>query len=89
MKDYIEKRALELARYILETNSTVRKAARKFNISKSTVHKDITERLRDIDSALAEKVHKVLDVNKTERHIRGGLATKQKYLLLADSAKKH
>ena len=83
MKDYIEERVLELAHYILESKSTVRKAAKKYNISKSTVHKDITERLEDINPALARDVHCVLDKNKAERHIRGGLATKEKYLKLA------
>ncbi len=83
MKDYIEERVLELAHYILENNSTVRKAAKKYNISKSTVHKDITERLEDINPGLAHRVHAVLDKNKAERHIRGGLATKEKYLRLS------
>ena len=80
MKDYIEKRAVELAEYIIENNSTVRAAAKKFHISKSTVHKDVSERLIKINPALAEKVHKVLEENKAERHIRGGLATKEKYM---------
>lgn len=82
MKDYIEERVLELAQYILENNSTVRKAAKKYNISKSTVHKDITERLEEINPSLAKRVHGVLDKNKAERHIRGGLATRAKYLKL-------
>jgi putative DeoR family transcriptional regulator, stage III sporulation protein D len=79
MKDYIEERVLELAGYIVETGSTVRAAAKKFKISKSTVHKDITERLTEINPALASEVKAVLDNNKAERHIRGGLATKHKY----------
>jgi putative DeoR family transcriptional regulator (stage III sporulation protein D) len=79
MKDYIEERVLELANYILETGSTVRAAAVKFRISKSTVHKDITERLHEINPALAAQVKTVLDNNKAERHIRGGMATKEKY----------
>lgn len=79
MKDYIEERVLELARYILETSSTVRAAAKKFRVSKSTVHKDITERLLEINPGLAQEVKTVLDNNKAERHIRGGLATQQKY----------
>ena len=79
MKDYIEERVLELAGYIIETGSTVRAAAKKFKISKSTVHKDITERLKEINPALASEVKPVLDNNKAERHIRGGLATKHKY----------
>ena len=80
MKDYIEERVLELAGYIIETGSTVRAAAKKFKISKSTVHKDITERLKEINPALASEVKAVLDNNKAERHIRGGLATRRKYL---------
>ena len=80
MKDYIEERVLELAHYIIETGSTVRSAAARFRISKSTVHKDITERLPQINHALALCARKVLDVNKSERHIRGGLATREKYL---------
>lgn len=79
MKDYIEERVLELAEYILKNNSTVRKAAKKYNVSKSTVHKDITERLIKINRELYLNVRKVLDKNKAERHIRGGLATKNKY----------
>lgn len=80
MKDYIEERVLGIAEYIIENGSTVRDAARKFKISKSTVHKDVTERLRFISPSLAVEVRKVLDRNKQERHIRGGLATKEKYL---------
>ena len=80
MKDYIEERAVEVAYYIIETRATVRQAAKKFGISKSTVHKDCAERLRTINPSLAMEVRKVLDVNKQERHIRGGLATKEKYL---------
>lgn len=82
MKDYIEERVLELAHYILENKTTVRRAAKKYNVSKSTVHKDITERLSDLNPALAARVHTVLDKNKAERHIRGGLATREKYLRL-------
>ncbi len=80
MKDYIEKRAIELAEYIINTNSTVRMAAKQFNISKSTVHKDITSRLSGLNKSLYERVKKVLEKNKDERHIRGGMATKEKYL---------
>ena len=80
MKDYIEERATDIANYIIETNSTVRQAAKKFGISKSTVHKDVTDRLLQINPALAIQARKILDVNKSERHIRGGLATKEKYL---------
>ena len=80
MKEYIEERAVELANYIIETKSTVRQTAGKFGISKSTVHKDCTERLKDINPSLASAVRSVLDINKQERHIRGGLATREKYL---------
>lgn len=80
MKDYIEERAVEIATYIIENNATVRQTAKQFGISKSTVHKDVTERLLQVRPILAAKVRKVLDMNKSERHIRGGLATKEKYL---------
>lgn len=80
MKDYIEQRAIEIANYIITTNATVRQTAKKFGISKSTVHKDVTERLQQINPSLAAEARKILDVNKSERHIRGGLATKEKYL---------
>ena len=79
MKDYIENRTLELANYIIENKSTVRETAKKFGISKSTVHKDVTERLMKINKFLAMNVKVVLDENKAERHIRGGMATKEKY----------
>lgn len=80
MKEYIEQRAVDIANYIIENNATVRQAARKFGISKSTVHKDVTERLSHINGALATEARKVLEINKSERHIRGGLATREKYL---------
>ena len=80
MKEYIEERAIEIANYIIENNATVRPAAKNFGISKSTVHKDISERMLTINPAIARDVRKVLDVNKSERHIRGGLATREKYL---------
>ena len=80
MKDYIEERAVEIANYILENNATVRKTAKQFGVSKSTVHKDVTERLQQINPTLAAAARKVLDTNKSERHIRGGLATREKYL---------
>ena len=80
MKEYIEERAIEIAYYIIENNATVRQAAKRFGISKSTVHKDCTDRLLQINPALAKEVRNVLEVNKQERHIRGGLATKEKYL---------
>lgn len=79
MKKYIEERAVELANYIIENNATVRQTAKHFGISKSTVHKDVTERLVEINKSLAIQTRKVLDVNKSERHIRGGLATREKY----------
>ncbi|MCI8358863.1 MAG: sporulation transcriptional regulator SpoIIID [Lachnospiraceae bacterium] len=80
MKDYIEERAINIANYIIENNATVRQTARQFGISKSTVHKDVTDRLSQINPALATEARKVLDINKSERHIRGGLATREKYL---------
>ena len=80
MKDYIEERVLELAQYISSTNATVRTAAKKFRVSKSTVHKDITERLLELNPSLAAEVKTVLENNKAERHLRGGMATKEKYL---------
>ena len=80
LKEYIEERAMEIANYIIENNATVRQTAKAFGISKSTVHKDVAERLEKINPALATEVRKVLDVNKSERHIRGGLATREKYL---------
>ena len=80
MKDYIEERAVEIADYIIENNATVRQTAKHFRISKSTVHKDVTERLLQINPALAGEARKVLDMNKSERHIRGGMATREKYL---------
>ena len=80
MKDYIEERAVEIANYIIETKATVRQAAKKFGISKSTVHKDCTDRLKQLNPGLASEVRQVLDVNKQERHIRGGLPTREKYL---------
>ena len=80
MKEYIEERAMEIGTYIIESNATVRQTARRFGVSKSTVHKDVSDRLTYINPALAKEVRKVLDINKAERHIRGGLATKEKYL---------
>ena len=75
----IEERAINLAQYIIDTWDTVRGAAKKFGVSKSTVHKDVSERLININHVLAVEVRKVLDENKAERHIRGGMATKLKY----------
>lgn len=79
MKDDLEKRACQLAVYMIETGATVRAAARHFGISKSTVHKTLTHRLRQCNYPLFLQVRQVLDKNKSERHIRGGLATKRKY----------
>lgn len=80
MKRYIEERAVEIAYYIIDNNATVRQAAKAFGVSKSTVHTDVCVRLKTINGTLAKDVRKILDVNKEERHIRGGLATKEKYL---------
>ena len=80
MKDYIEERAVEIAYYIIEHKATVRQTAKEFGVSKSTIHKDVTERLLHINPTLAARTRMVLDVNKSERHIRGGMATKEKYL---------
>ena len=80
MKDYRDERVLEMAHYIISTNATVRTAAKKFRVSKSTVHKDITERLLELNPSLAAEVKTVLENNKAERHLRGGMATKEKYL---------
>ena len=80
MKTYSEERAIRTGQYIIETKATVRQAADKFGVSKSTVHKDVTSRLSKINPALAMEARKVLDVNKQERHIRGGMATKEKYM---------
>lgn len=77
----IENRAEKLGEYIIEHKATVRGAAQKFGISKSTVHKDVSQRLRALNPALYAQVRRVLDANKSERHIRGGMATKNKYLL--------
>ena len=79
MRWNVEERCVTLANYIIENGATVRSAAKRFGISKSTVHKDITERLRIYNHSLYQEVKKVLEQNKSERHIRGGLATKQKY----------
>ena len=79
MKTNIEERAIELAEYIIENKATVRAAAKRFGISKSTVHKDISERLERVNGALYKEVKEVLEINKAERHIRGGIATRRKY----------
>ena len=75
----MEARACDLAEYLLANNATVRAAAEQFGVSKSTVHKDLTERLEKIDPALYQQVRQLLDRNKAERHIRGGMATRRKY----------
>lgn len=79
MKDYIEDRVLEVAKYIIESRATIRKTAVVFGVSKSTIHKDMTERLPKINPKIAEEAKVILDLNKAERHIRGGKATKMKY----------
>ena len=79
MRSHIEERAIVVAKYILEKNTKVRQTAKTFGVSKSTIHKDVTERLKEINPSLAKEVKNVLDKNKSERHIRGGLATKLKY----------
>ncbi len=80
MKDYIAQRTIDTANYMLETKCTVRSAGLKFGVSKSTVHKDISERLKAISQSTYTEVKKLLETNKQERHIRGGNATKNKYL---------
>ena len=79
MKDYIEERAINIANYIIDYNATVRQTAKEFGVSKSTVHMDVSERLKKLNPSLYYEVRAVLDINKAERHIRGGLATKQKF----------
>jgi putative DeoR family transcriptional regulator, stage III sporulation protein D len=79
LKDYIEERVLEVARYIIESKDTIRKTAKVFGVSKSTIHKDMTERLPKINPVIAEQTYSILELNKSERHIRGGKATKMKY----------
>ena len=79
MNTTVEERAVELGLYMIESGATVRSAAKKFGISKSTVHKDLTERLKKINPSLFAEVRKVLDLNKMERHIRGGMATRERY----------
>jgi len=80
LTDDMEKRACDLAVYIIENRTTIRAAAKQFGISKSTVHKDLTQRLKHCDLGLYTQVRQVLQTNKAERHIRGGLATRKKYL---------
>lgn len=77
--DALEDRAVETAQYIIETRCTVREAAKRFGVSKSTVHKDVTQRLKEIDKSLYSEIEKIMQFNKEQRHIRGGMATKRKY----------
>ena len=79
MKGVVEERAVELGEYILENNTTVRAAAKQFHVSKSTVHKDVSDRLKTVNPWLYGQVRQVLDGNKAQRHIRGGMATREKY----------
>ncbi len=85
MKDYIEERAVILGQYIIDNKATVRSTAGHFSLSKSSVHKDVTERLKKTSPSLARAVKEVLEINKSERHIRGGIATKKKYSLLKEA----
>ncbi|MDD6022611.1 MAG: sporulation transcriptional regulator SpoIIID [Oscillospiraceae bacterium] len=89
MKDYIEERAVEIGKYIIINHSTVRQTAREFGVSKSTVHKDVTQRLQKINPNLAVQARIILDINKSERHIRGGLATREKYQHLLQAKKEN
>jgi putative DeoR family transcriptional regulator (stage III sporulation protein D) len=82
VREYIKERIIEEARYIVETNTTVRKTAKVILSSKSSIHKDVTVRIKEIDKTLYEQVNKVLQKNLAERHIRGGIATRNKYILL-------
>jgi len=79
MKDYIKERVIELGEYIIKEKATVRDVGKKFNVSKSTVHKDVTERLKEMDYTFYLEVKEVLDFNLAERHIRGGISTKRKF----------
>ena len=79
MENHIEERVCQLAVYMIENRATVRAAAKRFGVSKSTVHKDLSERLEDINMTLYNQVKEILEFNKSERHIRGGLATRRKY----------
>jgi putative DeoR family transcriptional regulator (stage III sporulation protein D) len=79
VKVHIEERTIQIAEYIIDKKATVRDAAKHFGISKSTVHKDITQRLAKLNAELAKQIRAILDENKSERHIRGGIATRKKY----------
>ncbi len=87
MWDYIEQRVIECAEYIVSTGCTVRACSAHFSISKSTVHKDVSERLQYIDADLYERTRKVLERNLSERHIRGGIATKEKYAKITEKSR--
>ncbi|MEE3428890.1 MAG: sporulation transcriptional regulator SpoIIID [Ruminococcus sp.] len=82
MKGIVEERAAMLGEYIIEQGATVRSAAKKFGISKSTVHKDVSQRLKNVNPALYKEVREIMETNKRQRHIRGGIATKHKYEML-------
>lgn len=84
MQEYIRKRVVEICNFILESQATVRQAAGVFGVSKSTVHKDMTDRLPTINKQMAQEVKKILETNKAERHLRGGEATRKKYQELAE-----
>lgn len=86
MKGIVEERAITLGEYIVSNNATVRETAKKFSVSKSTVHKDVTERLVKLNRPLSEEVRTVLNKNKAERHVRGGEATKRKYINMKESS---
>ena len=86
MKDYIEERAVEIGKYIIHYHSTVRQTAKQFGVSKSTVHKDVTQRLEKINPSLAKEARVILDINKSERLIRWKMATKEKYNNLMEAA---
>ena len=87
MRTETEDRAVSLGKYIIETKSTVRAAAGEFSVSKSTVHKDVTERLPQLNEVTASRVRSILDKNKAQRHLRGGEATRRKYLHLRDAGR--
>lgn len=88
MKGIVEERAIELGEYIIENKETVRGTAKKFGISKSTVHKDVSQRLKSVNPVLYREVKKILEINKAQRHIRGGIATKNKYIMKRNSENK-
>lgn len=87
LKGIVEERAVELAEYIVENKTTVRAAAKQFGVSKSTVHMDVTRRLRSLNPQLYSEVREILDINKAQRHIRGGLATREKYKSMKEENK--